>query len=295
MRPSFPLRFPRAFRTPFQRPRGSRTALSLFATGAWLMLAPAGAGVAEAAPVNTADEVIDFDAGENTQADTRFEHPEAALGELNGDTGFGGLTPFNPPFAATDIVIFGPGGHLTLRTGQPFATGGVKLGVFVNNGVIDVSDDGSGVAGDPPGYFSGIPRAKVAVSADNLIWEYLNGGDVIDFDRPTNVYLDRPIVEYYQELGDTQADMSKAWDGGLDDLAGLDYAGILAEFDGSAGGNWLSLDGLTLPAAQYVRFETTDSRMVVDAIATTEALPEPSAGIALLGGLFLMLRRARRG
>jgi hypothetical protein len=295
VRPSFPPRSPLPLRRLIPSPARRRVGLRVLAAGASLLLAQGAAAPAAAAPVNTADEVIDFDPGANAEADTSFEHPEAALGELNGDTGFGGLTPFNPAFSPDDIVAIGAGGSLTLKTALPFATGGVKLGVFVNNGLVDVSDDGSGLAGHPPGYFSATPRARVAVSADNLVWEYLNGGGVIDFDKPTNVYLDEPIVNYFQEVGDVRADMSKAWDGELDDLAGLDYGGILAEFDGSAGGTWLSLDGLTLPAARYVRFEATDSRMVVDAIATTESLPEPSAGVALLGGLFLMLRRGRRG
>lgn len=294
MRPSFldslPVP-PRADSSP--RPARRRAGVALLAAAGASVLFDAGPGNAEGATVNTADAVIGYYPGKDNP-DSLFEQPEAALGELNGDTGYGGLNPFNPPFAASDIVVLGPGGYLTLHTAVPFRTAGLNLGVFVNNGLVDVSDDGSGVAGDPPSFFSATPKARVSVSDDNVTWEYLNDGEVIDFDKPTNVYLDEPIVEYYQELGAVKADMSKPWTGALSDLAGDTYDQIRAEFDGSAGGNWLNLDDLTLAEARYVRFEAIDSRMVVDAIATTEAVPEPSTGLALLGGLFLALRRQRR-
>lgn len=292
MRPSSYLRFRVPVRSKFPTPgRSSRSAVvAAGAVGAFVFV-PAFSTTARAALVNTAETVVSYDTGANTN--TTFQNPAAALGELNGNTGFGGLNPFNPPFSGEHIVIVGAGGHLTLKTHVPFSTTGYNLGVFVNNGIIDVSDDGSGVAGNPPGYFSGIPRARVAVANQDLVWEYLNNGDVIDFDKPTNVYLDTDIDNYFQPVGEREADMARPWVGDLSDLSGLTYNGIRAEFDGSAGGNWLNLGSLVLDEAQFVRFEATDARMVVDAIATTEAVPEPAAGLAIVGGLFLLMRRRR--
>lgn len=294
MRPSFFDSFSVPSRADSPRPVRRRAGVALLAAAGASVLFDAGPGSAEGATVNTADAVIGYYAG-NDNPDSLFEQPEAALGELNGDTGYGGLNPFNPPFSASDIVVLGPGGYLTLHTAVPFRTAGLNLGVFVNNGLVDVSDDGSGVAGDPPSFFSATPKAQVSVSDDNVTWEYLNDGEVIDFDKPTNVYLDEPIVNYYQELGAVKADMSKPWTGELSDLAGDTYDQIRAEFDRAAGGNWLNLDGLTLGEAEYVRFEAPDdARMVLDAIATTEAVPEPSVTLALLGAAFLVMRRRRR-
>lgn len=276
------------------RPVRRRAGVALLMAAGASVLFATGPTRVEAATVNTADVVVGYYPGKDNP-DSSFEHPEAALGELNGDTGYGGLNPFNPPFAASDIVVLGPGGYLTLHTAVPFRTAGLNLGVFVNNGLVDVSEDGSGEVGPTPAYFSPVPRARVSVSADNVNWEYLNGGDVISFDKPTNVYLDQEISDYYQPLGEKKAEMAKPWDGELADLANLNYGGIRAEFDGAAGGNWLNLDGLTLGEAEYVRFQAPDdARMVVDAIATTEAVPEPSVTLALLGGAFLVMRRRRR-
>jgi hypothetical protein len=85
------------------------------------------------------------------------------LGVPHGDTSFGALTPFNPPFQGTDIVTVRGGGFIELQLGSPIAVGpGAMLGVFVNNGIIDVSpaefdeqfnviSGGTGQAGTPAG------------------------------------------------------------------------------------------------------------------------------------------------
>ena len=302
MRPtSFLLRSPAQFHAQSATPP-HRAALGVLAAGASVLLACGARTPAAGAPVNTAGAVIAYHPG--ADPDARFGDPDAALGGLDGNTGYGGLNPFNPPFgpaddALADIVIIEAGGHLTLRTALPFATSGFNLGVFVNNGIQDVSGNGTGRAGSPPEYFSGTPKARVAFSSDNVTWEYLNDGTVIDFDKPTNVYLDTDLEPdewngAYQPVGEVEADMGKPWTGSLSDLSGDTYDQIRAEFDGSAGGNWLNLDGLTLDQARYVRFEAVDSRMVVDAIATDTAVPEPSAGLAILGGAVVVLRRRRR-
>src|SRR3954453_19903393 len=86
-----------------------------------------------------ADQVSAYTPG---TANASFQNASAALGPITGDTTFGGLTPFNPPFSPNHIVIVGAGGSLTLRLSSPvLTTAGPTLGVFVNNGLVDVSSD----------------------------------------------------------------------------------------------------------------------------------------------------------
>src|SRR5688500_9762956 len=123
----------------------------------------AGALPAVAAAI-TASSVVDYLPGSATS----FTNPAASLGLPAGDTSFGALTPFNPPFLDSQIVVVGAGGRLTLRLASPVAVGGAgpEIGVFSNNGVIDVSEDGSGEAGTPAATFSPASSARVNVSSD---------------------------------------------------------------------------------------------------------------------------------
>jgi hypothetical protein len=264
-----------------------------------LFLVAASAGIAlpsaeSRASAIYADQVSAYVPG---TANASFQNAQAALGPIIGDTTFGGLNPFNPPFASSHIVIVGEGGSLTLRLASPFTvTGGQSptLGVFVNNGLVDVSADGSGLVGSPPTTFSALPRAIVSVSATPLgPFVPLNGGSAITFESPTNAYLDTAITNYFQPLGTQLADQSKPFTGHLSDFAGETYAQVRTTLNGSAGGTWLDLSGTALPAVQYVRFDVPTGagyRMVVDSVA---AVPEPGAMAILVLGSFAMLRRRR--
>jgi hypothetical protein len=239
-----------------------------------------------------ADQVSAYTPG---NANASFQNASSALGPITGDTTFGGLNPFNPPFSASHIVIVGEGGSLVLHLGQPVVNGpAAKLGVFVNNGLVDVSADGSGQAGSPPATFSPLSRAVVSVSADPLgPFVPLNGGNSITFDNPTNAYLDTTISNYFQPVGTQFADQSKPFTGHLSDLAGETYSQIRMTLDGSAGGTWLDLSGTALPAVQYVRFDVPTGagyRMVVDSVA---GVPEPGAGAVVVLSALVMARRRR--
>ncbi len=242
-------------------------------------LAASGAMAPDVFGAVSASAVVNYQPG---SAPSNFQNSGAALGEPAGDTGFGALTPFNPPFQSSDIVIIGAGGSLTLQLSAPvFAGSGPELGVFVNNGIIDVSDTGTGIAGNPAATFSAFPQANVSVSFDGLLFVPIGTGPTV-FDKPTNVYTDTQISNYFAPLGTMKADVAKPFLGDLSDFDGLDYAQMLTLLDDSAGGTWLDVSATGLPVVRFVRFDVPEgasSRMVVDAVT---AIPEPGALSALL-------------
>lgn len=244
----------------------------------------------------TADTVVGYAPG---NASATFQNSTAAVGALTGDTTYGGMNPFNPPFDPSQIVIVGAGGNLTLHLSAPVATSGRTLGVFVNNGLVDISADGSGQASTPAITFSDFPQAIVSVSADGSTYVPLNGGSPITFTNPSNYFLDSPIVNYFQNLGNVVADESKPFLGDITSFDGKNFQQILTVLDGSAGGNWLDLSGTALASVSDVRFTVpagASYRMVVDGVAGVAAnpVPEPASLACLgLGGLLLLARKRR--
>jgi len=262
-------------------PRGSAGTVLLSLSGV-LTFAPAAQAAVSAA------EVLSYDAG----LATGFTNPAASLGQPVGDTTFGALTPFNPPFSEQHIVIVGSGGHLTLRLSSPVSAAGAgpEVGVFSNNGLVDVSPNGTGVAGTPAGTFSPPGRAVVSVSEDGRTFVPLDD-EAVTFANPTNYYTDVRIENYWAPLGSATADFSRPFTGTLSDFGGLTYEQIVALLDGSAGGTWLDVSGTGLSSVQYVRFDVPQgSRLVVDAVT---AVPEPSMGALLALPLMALVRRRR--
>lgn len=249
------------------------------------------AGSPAAAAVISAAEVIDYQPGSATS----FTNPAAALGLPVGDTSFGALTPFNPPFRDNQIVIVGAGGRLTLRLSSPVSAGGTEpdIGIFVNNGLIDVSPDGSGVAGTPAATFSPLPAARVSVSEDGQTFVPL-GVEPIVFSNPTNFYTDVTIANYSAPLGSVIADFAKPFAGSLPRFSGRTYSDILRLLDGSAGGTWIDVSGAGLATVSFVRFDVGSAagdRLVLDAVT---AVPEPGATLLFIFAGALLARRRRR-
>jgi hypothetical protein len=234
-----------------------------------------------------ASQVVEYQQGSATS----FTNPAAALGLPAGDTSFGALTPFNPPFTNDQIVVVGGGGRLTLKLSSPVPAGGAgpELGVFVNNGVVDVSEDGSGRAGSPPATFSPFPAALVSVSSDGQAFVPLGAGPVT-FTNPTNYYTDVTIDNYSAPLGNAAADFSKPFTGTLADFAGLTYPQIVQLLAGSGGGNWIDVTPSGLSNVQYVRFDVPagSGRLVLDAVT---AVPEPGMLLVPVTAVLLMRRR----
>jgi hypothetical protein len=115
-------------------------------------------GAAGSASAEFASSVQSFTQGTVAFADgvSTYNNSATAVGEPNHIAGAsiffpGPVTPFNPPFKNDQIVIVGGGGRLMLRLSAPVPAGGAGpgLGVFVNNGLVDASEGGSGRAGRP--------------------------------------------------------------------------------------------------------------------------------------------------
>jgi hypothetical protein len=239
--------------------------------------------------VVTVAEVVNYQPGSATS----FTNPAAALGLPVGDTTFGALTPFNPPFKPEHIVIVGAGGSATLRLSSPVPAGGAgpEVGVFSNNGLVDVSAEGSGRAGSPAATFSPPGAARVSVSSDGLTFVPL-GGQPLVFDNPTNFYTDVTIENYSAPLGSAAADFSKPFTGTLASFAGLTYPQMLQLLGGSGGGTWLDVSSTGLSSVQYIRFDVPageGQRLVLDAVT---AVPEPGL-LCVPASTFLFLRRRR--
>jgi hypothetical protein len=235
--------------------------------------------------VVTAAEVINYQPG----GATSFTNPAAALGLPAGDTSFGALTPFNPPFKPEHIVVVGAGGSATLRLSSPVVAGGAgpEVGVFSNNGIVDVSADGSGKAGTPAATFSPPGVARVSVSGDGVTFFPLREEPFV-FDNPTNFYTDVTITDFSAPLGSAAADFSKPFTGTLSSFGGLTYPQMVPLLGGSGGGTWLDVSSTGLSTVQYIRFEVpAGERLVLDAVT---AVPEPTL-LGLPAVAFLLRRR----
>jgi hypothetical protein len=230
---------------------------------------------------NIADQVVSYHPGDDSSAG--YRDPGAALGMLKpvADPIFGNsiLSPFNPPYLPDDLVIVGAGGELTLKLARPVAAqAGPEIGVFCNNGLIDISYP-TGQNQVPAGFFSEAPRAIVSVSRDGTNFVPLFSGNPFTFDGVSNYYADLgPNPSSTTTPGDVLAAMDKPFLAPLSAFDGLDWIATRTLLDGSAGGRWLDISSTGLATAQYVRFEVpagADYRMVLDAVSGAKLLSRP--------------------
>ncbi len=244
-------------------------------------------------------EVMQYASG----GEATFNNPNSALGTPPSVVFGGAVNPFNPPFGEDHLLRLPPGASVTLRLSQPVAiTGQPILGVFSNIGLIDVSPDGSGEAGNPAGTFSPLSVAQMWVSNDNLTFVPVNGGGLIEFDMPTNRWLDSPAwTNYFPQPGTTEsnpfiAPPASTLSQGLAAFNGLPYAQMLPLFGGSSGGEWFTLAGLGLSEVQYVRFSVPTgldplfNRMILDSVT---AVPEPGSVTLLVFAATVLMSRRR--
>jgi hypothetical protein len=260
-------------------------------------------------PVTLADRVaaqyaaavVSYNAGTTPAAG--FTAPSTALGSPERLTGEGSfpsvVSPFSPPFLASEIVSVGEGGHITLRLSRyaiPQATG-PEIGVFENIGLIDTNFP-NGVAGTPAATF-GIDSALVEASANGTTWVSLGN---IAFDVPANGYTD-VTDPFAGTAGSVPSDFQKPFIGDLNSFSGLRYSDaanpdMLDLLAGSGGGKWLDISGTGLTQVGFIRFSVPDdlnatSRLnfELDAVSISHAavgspvVPEPAAGVVALVGV----------
>ncbi len=251
-----------------------------------------------------ADQVISYTAGTGASS---YTNPATALGAPAGFAGGSAVSPFDPPYETSQMVAVGVGGELTLRLSNFVAvnTGSLGIGVFSNVGLID-TDYPNGVADSSAGVFSAPDSAVVEVSADNVNWYSLNSGAPITFGMPTNYFTNAGPFDTSAPASPQYSDFGLPYAGSRADFANETYAQILAKLNGSAGGTWLSLDGLPVGLMQvdYVRFSGVPAGQTlhIDAVSTNTAItlspaPEPgSAGLLSMGALLALgvLRLRRR-
>mgnify|MGYP003632966033 CR=1 FL=1 len=250
-----------------------------------------------------ASEVVSYEAGAN--ANGSYTDANAALGEASRFTGLGvfpsGVTPFNPAFSADQLVSVGSGGSLTLRFDTAITDAashrfGVDLIVFGNAFFVDqsffdddTSNDGTGILGPNPAIFGSSSVAEVYVSADGQDWRLAATTSLNLF--PTLGYSDftdaTPLAP-----GSVPTDFTRAMDPalGLADLAGMDFADLVALYDGSGGGVGIDISGTGLTTARYVRIDNTGSAAFnIDAVSVV-----PAPGVLVALGLASAARSRRR-
>lgn len=245
-----------------------------------------------------ASEVVAY----SNPAEATFNDSTSVLGLPARFGPFGDLTPFLPNFGADNIIRLQPGGSITLKLSTPVpANASRTLGVVSNIGIADVSATGTGLAGSPASSFSSFPVARVSVSSNGVSFATLNSGNLIAFNMPAAGYTNTPAYDnYFPTGGTTPSDFSKPTPGAVQDAGfgafdGKSHTQILADLQGSGGGQWLSLGSTGLSSVQYVQFEVPSdapvgSRFVLDAVV---AVPEPTTLAIVSAGALVALRRRR--
>jgi hypothetical protein len=251
-----------------------------------------------------ATSVVSYDEGSN--AVEGYNNASVALGSAERFTGEGffpgGVTPFNPAFAADEIVSVGSGGHLTLSfdnliTNDLSHAYGIDLIVFSNSGFADTSysdadptNDGTGIIGSDPFVFGAGGDATIQVSQDGMNWVTASITALDLF--PTLGYSD--FVETTPaDIGSIETDFTQAMDPtlGLSDLANLSFSEIIDLYGNSGGGIGIDIASTGLDSASYVRFlNESGSAFEIDAVAV---VPAPSSILLITTGAMLTVRRRR--
>jgi hypothetical protein len=253
-------------------------------------------------------EVVSYDAGSTPTGG--FTNPTVALGEPERYTGegvFPGIvSPFSPPFLASELVSVGEGGQITIKLSRfAMVQPGVEIGVFEGVGL--EMDFANFTAVDPVSTF-GADSALVEVSANGIDWRSL--GNVL-FNRPTNGYTD--LSDPFSGVpGTALSDFQQPFTADMSEFAGLPYSDpsgddVLEVLAGSGGGTWLDLSGTGLRRVGYIRFSVADDftataqNFELDAVSVAHGavgspVPEPAAGIiwVIQAAALLLTRRRRR-
>lgn len=244
-----------------------------------------------------ADVAVDYTPG--VGAVPGFSNPASAVGspsrfsaDANPDWS-SVVSPFSPAYLADQVVSIGAGGSLTLRFDEPVTNDasnpyGVDLLVF-GNAFYSVNF----VTGITNGTLGGTNTAGVVeVSQNGTTWFTIPNA-LPDSYFPTMGYSDL-TNPFSGAPGLVDADFTKPVDPAFN-AAGMDYAGILAGYNGSGGGLGVSLDLVALPWISYVRLslpEGATGAIEIDGVSDVAAIPAP--GALLLGAMTLVVGGRRR-
>ena len=243
-----------------------------------------------------ASQVVSYTAGSNPQPGA--VDPNSALGSPGRATGSGAfdgdVTPFNQPYAGSDVVSIGAGGSLVVRFDHPVADDasnpyGIDLLVF-GNAFLGL-DFGTGLA---DGTLLFPEPGLISVSQDGVTWFDVPGLFADGSLFPTAAYQDPPGPFDFGGTIPTSYTRPVNPALGAADFAGLTAAQIAALYGGSGGGTGIDLASLGLPWIEYVRVSQLASDTWSTEVDAFADVPEPGAatlfGVAALG---LVFSRAR--
>jgi len=272
---------------------GVSRSLSIPASLSVLVLAPAAL-----AWTPFATEVVGYSAGTGVAAG--YDDPSRAIGSpsrySNDPTPEWSsvVSPFAPAYLGSQVVSVGAGGSLILRFDAPVTNDaanpfGLDFLVFGNafyaynfvTGTTNGSIGGTNAAG------------VIEVSQDGLAWSTVPGVRP-DSAFPTLGYSDL-IDPFSPTAGLIEADFTKPVNPAFN-AAGLDFAGILAGYDGSGGGVGVDLASVSLPWISYVRFSLpTDASgtIEIDGVSDVAAIPAPATLTFATLALVAAARRRR--
>jgi hypothetical protein len=229
-----------------------------------LAAAAAVAYVTRSASAEFATAVQSFDQGSVAFADgvSTYNNAGAATGQPNRIAGAGGsfpgpVTPFNPPYEASQIVAVGLGGQITLElpSAVPVVSGSLQVGIFHAAGLNDPAFNGQ--AESPARTFAGrefaADRTAVVELAD-VLGNFKSLGRVV-FTQPTQGFANQ-ADPYVFPAPPVASDFNKPFAGELASFNGMNQAQMTTLLDGSAGGTWLGITpdvAAQLGEIRYVR------------------------------------------
>jgi hypothetical protein len=233
----------------------------------------------------TATHVVSYTPG--TGVLPGWDDPAAALGMPTRFTApaspyASAVTPFNPAFGEGEMVSIGQGGSLVLGFSAPIRNSpsnpfGIDLLVFGNAGYIDINYPNGQISAPAASFAS---PGVIEVSADGLTWHTITRAQANSAAYPTLGYLDLP-TPYSSKPGSVLSDFRRPVDPSLDP-SGMNYAQLLAAYDGSGGGVGVDLAWVGLDEISFVRISNPAGASAftvqVDAITI---VPAPGAGLAL--------------
>ena len=225
-----------------------------------------------------ATRVVSYTAGSGASAGHR--NPASALGEPARMTGTTAapetVTPFQPPWQPSQVVSIGAGGSLVLELGSPATDDpghrfGIDLIVYGNAFFSDASYP-LGMPG-----FCAAEGGLVDLSEDGVNWVTVPGA-AAEGALPTLAWLD--AGPYDTAAGSVPTDFLRAVDPALNEasVSGMDFADLVAAYDGGAGGVGIDLASTGLSSARFIRLRQpvgTIGSPEIDAVAVIPPAPSP--------------------